>query len=92
MGASLKKFTKFPSEELTDDEAFERLRKRTGIICASVVLGTVLISLLPIIIFGGVEAVLFNIVSYAICALAVFAGYTSGVGVITNAYYDADLS
>lgn len=90
MGYSIDKFVKISHEELADEEAFEKLRTRTGIICAVFVLLTVLISTIPIVLIGGIATLLVNIVFYAVCVLAVYAGYSRGVGVITDKYYDLD--
>lgn len=89
MGWSLKKYAKFPRVELANEEAFEKLRTRTGIICAAIVLISVLISVLPVIILGGIEALIANIAFYAVCVVAIYAGYSRGVGVITDEYYDS---
>lgn len=89
MGFSLTVFGKVPADEILDDEAVEKLSKRTGMLCAAMVLLALAVSLIPMLIILSPSYLLVNFGFYIICALCVFIGYNRGVQVITDNYYDA---
>lgn len=89
MGFCLTAFGKVPAEEILDDEAVEKLSKRTGMLCAAMVLLALANSLVPMLIILNPIYLLANFGFYIICALCAFIGYNRGVQVITDNYYDA---
>lgn len=89
MGFCLTAFGKVPAEEILDDEAVEKLSKRTGMLCAAMVLLALAISLVPMLIILNPIYLLVDFGFYIICALCAFIGYNRGVQVITDNYYDA---
>ncbi len=92
MGFGIKKFAKFPKERLNDEEEFDKLSKRMGILCGAICLFAVLIGILPILIISGEQIILHlltNFVFYLVCALSIYFGYTKGIEIVTDAYYDS---
>lgn len=88
MGYSIAKFAEIPYEELLNKEAFEKLRTRTGIICAAFMLITVLISVLPIILLLGICTKLVKIIFFvSLCLFVIRLGYTFGARVVSETYY-----
>ncbi|MDD6889536.1 MAG: hypothetical protein PUD39_04685 [Bacteroidales bacterium] len=92
MGFSIDKFSRIPKSELEDDESFEKLSKRTGLLCAGMVLLAILVAIVPIIVlvmrFDPIY-LLSDIIFYLICGVSVYWGYNRGVRAVTDAYYDS---
>lgn len=89
MGFSIDKLSRIPKSELNDEASFEKLSKRTGLLCAGIVLLAVLIATIPLIMQFEPIDFLANILFYLICGVSVYWGYNRGIGAITNAYYDS---
>lgn len=89
MGFSIDKLSRIPKSELNDDEAFDKLSKRTGILCAVIVLLAVLIATIPLMMQFEPIDFLANILFYLVCGVSVYWGYNRGIRVITDAYYDS---
>lgn len=91
MGWSIEKLTRIPKEELHDDESFNKLRKRTGLLCAGMVLIAIILANLIVILLGGFDPLmlLYNFIFYIVCGLSVYWGYSRGVRAITDMYYDS---
>ena len=88
---SIKKFAKINKEELFDEESFEKMAKKTGLICAGSVILAIILALLPVIIILGIYSLLLFLTSFwfiIMCIICIYVSYTKGVEVITNAYYD----
>ena len=91
MGWSIEKLARIPKEELHDDESFNKLCKLTGLLCAGMVLATILLTVTIIILLGGFDpmALVLNFVFYLMCGLSAYWGYSRGVRAITDKYYDS---
>lgn len=89
VGWSITNLSTIDKEELIDDESYKKLSKKTGILCAGIVLIAILIAMLPTIVDFDLEAILTNFVVIVECVIGVYWGYSKGVEVIANAYYDS---
>lgn len=92
MGWFLTKYCKLPAEALQDEDVYERLSKRMGILCAAMCLVTILISIVPLALLSNYDFIsnlLLNFLYYIICGVCVFTGYNRGVRVVADAYYDS---
>lgn len=92
---SIKKFATINKNELTDDETFEKISKKTGFLCAGIVTLEIILALLPSIIIFGTQfliTLLTDFGFYIVCAISVYWGYIKGVEAITDVYYDMLLS
>lgn len=91
MGFCIKKFARFPKDRLEDDEEFNKLSRRMGMMCSSMCLAAVLIGVLPILFISGEQIIIHlitNIIFYIACGLSIYFGYTKGVEIVTDAFYD----
>lgn len=96
MGFSLKKFAKFPKDLLEDDDEFEKLSKKVGLLCAGICLVAMVVAVVPIYMIVGsvkgvniLEIILSDVFFYAACVVCIYFGYSKGKEVVTNAYYDS---
>lgn len=88
MGWSIDKFGRIPKDQLLDDSSNESLQKKTGWMCAGLVLFFILITVLPILFIMSIEYIIANVLFYVVCGLGVYYGYNRGVRCIMDAYYD----
>lgn len=88
MGWSIDHYGKIPQEHLHDEEAFEKLRKQTGLMCGGISLFFVLLANVPFLILLPLPYIFANFMFYIVCAVSIFVGYNRGQQCIVDAYYD----
>lgn len=88
MGWSIDHFGKIPREHLHDEETFEKLKIRTGLLCAFMSLFFIILALLPIFIILSASELLLNFIFFGVCILSIYWCYTRGQRCIVDAYYD----
>lgn len=92
MGICIQKFGKISAEDVEEDD---KLEKRVGYMCAGAVLFFIILTIIPITIFGVLQGagweLLKDIPFYIVCVFAVWFGYNRGVRAVVDAYYDSNL-
>lgn len=89
MGLSIDKFGKIDVEKLNDDAAFNSITRKAGLLCAGMVLLSIIVCVLPLFLLMSFGEHLLNVLFYGVCAVSVYWGYNRGVKCVTNAYYDS---
>ena len=89
LGWSIDRFGKIPAEHLQNEETFEKLKKRTGLLCGAISLLIVIIANIPFFILMPLPYIFANFIFYIVCAVSVYVGYNRGQQSITDAYYDS---
>lgn len=87
MGMGIRKFGKIPFDELKDEDNAARIERTAGLLCALITAGFATVVFLPSLLVYG-PAALLNIGGIAVLAASIFVGWKTGVGCVTDAYYD----
>ena len=89
MGWTIDKFGKFDASQLKDEVTYERISRRTGLLCGSMVLLCIFICILPLFFLFPIIDLLVNFAFYIVCGISIYWGYNRGVQCVTDAYYSS---